>query len=138
MKPNYRFSMIFAALALALTAGCGGRDLPDLAPVTGTVKLDGEPLPNVLVSFYPQSGGRPGTGVTDEQGKYELLYVDREKGTKLGPNRVEVTMMWPDGEPTPGVKDKVPPAYQGANSTLSFEVQAGKNVYDIDMKSSGS
>lgn len=136
MKPTYRFWLVFAALALC--AGCGGRDLPDLAPVSGTVTLDGQPLSGVLVSFYPQSGGRPGTGVTDEQGHYELMYVDGEEGTKLGPSRVEVTMMWPDGEPTPGVKDKVPPAYQGAGSTLNFEVKAGNNVFDIDMKSSGS
>lgn len=126
----------FAVLALAFCAGCGGSDLPDLAPVEGTVKLDGQPLSNVLVSFYPQSGGRPGTGETDDRGHYQLMYVQGEEGTKLGPSRVEVTMIWPDGEPTPGVKDKVPAAYQGAKSTLNFDVKAGDNVFDINMESS--
>lgn len=127
---------IVAAAALALGAGCGGRDLPDLAEVEGTVKLDGQPLPGVLVSFYPQAGGRPGTGETNDQGHYELMYVGGERGTKPGASRVEVTTIWPDGEPTPGVKDKVPAKYQGVDSSLSFDVKAGEdNVYDIDMQS---
>jgi hypothetical protein len=133
---RHGFKLMAAAAAFAMCAGCGGRDLPDLAEVEGTVKLDGQPVSNVLVSFYPQEGGRPGTGVTDDQGHYELVYVDGENGTKPGMNRVEVTMIWPDGEPSPGVKDKVPPAYQGMNSSLSFDVKAGEdNVYNIDRTS---
>ena len=133
---RHGLKLVAAALVISLFAGCGGRDLPELAEVEGTVKLDGQPLPNVLVSFYPQDGGRPGTGVTDEQGHYELTYIDGEEGTKPGTNRVEVTMIWPDGEPTPGVEDKVPAAYQGMKSTLSYDVKAGEdNVYNIEMTS---
>ena len=133
---RHGFKLMAAAAAFAMCAGCGRDDLPDLAEVEGTVKLDGEPVSNVLVSFYPQDGGRPGSGVTDDQGHYELVYTDGENGTKPGMNRVEVTMIWPDGEPTPGVEDKVPPAYQGMNSTLSLDVKAGEdNVFDIDMNS---
>jgi hypothetical protein len=106
--------------------------------VEGTVKLDGQPLSNVQVSFYPKNGGRPGTGTTNEEGHYELTYVAGEEGTNVGPNRVEVTMIWPDGEPTPGVKDKVPAIYRGANSPLNFDVKAGEdNVFPIEMTSSG-
>ena len=133
---RHGFKLMAAAAAFAMCAGCGRGDLPDLAEVEGTVKLDGQPLPNVLVSFYPQDGGRPGSCVTDDQGHYELDYVDGEKGTKPGMNRVEVTMVWPDGEPTPGVKDTVPAKYQGIGSSLSLDVKAGEsNVYDIDMTS---
>jgi hypothetical protein len=137
MRAKHGLQWALAALALALCAGCGGPDLPEIAPVEGKVTLDGQPLPNVLVSFYPQSGGRPGTGVTDADGHYELTYVQGEAGTKLGPSKVEVTTIWPDGEPTPGEKDKVPAAYQGTSSTLSFEVKAEDNVFDIEMQSSG-
>lgn len=133
---RHGFKLMVAAAAFAMCTGCGRSDLPELADVEGTVKLDGQPVSNVLVSFYPQGGGRPGTGVTDEQGHYELTYVGGESGTKPGASRVEVTMIWPDGEPTPGVKDKVPTAYQGMSSSLSFDVKAGEdNVYDIEMTS---
>lgn len=130
--------MIVAAAALVWFAGCGGRELPELAPVEGTVKLDGQPAPNVQVTFLPDGGGRPSTGTTDDQGHYELTYVAGESGARVGRNKVEVTMIWPDGEPTPGVKDMVPAAYKGTNSTLSFDVKPEDNVYDIEMKSSGA
>ncbi|MGD9856121.1 MAG: carboxypeptidase regulatory-like domain-containing protein [Planctomycetaceae bacterium] len=126
------------AAALALCLGCGGREFPELAPVAGTVTLDGQPLEGVLVSFYPMGGegGRPGTDVTDAEGRYELMYFEGEAGARVGPNRVEVTMYWPDGEPSPDIKDKVPRGY-GAGSTMTFEVKPGDNKFDIDMKSSG-
>lgn len=137
MKTNVCW-LIVAAGAMTWFAGCGGRELPELAPVEGTVKLDGQPAPNVQVTFLPEGGGRPSTGTTNDEGHYELTYVAGEMGAHLGRNKVEVTMIWPDGEPTPGVKDMVPAAYKGSNSTLSFEVKAEDNVYDIDMKSSGA
>ncbi|MBX3440044.1 MAG: hypothetical protein KF861_21315 [Planctomycetaceae bacterium] len=145
MKPWSKTSATLGAAALLMCSGCGGRDLPKLAPVTGIVTIDGQPVEGVLVAFYPQgntgptggpSGGRPGTGVTDAEGRYDLMYFEGERGAVVGPNRVEVTMVWPDGEPTPGVKDKVPRGY-GAGSKLTYDVQPGKNEYDIPMKASG-
>jgi hypothetical protein len=138
MNRKHGLMTVTAMLVLAASVGCGSRKLPELAPVTGKVTLDGDPLPQLRVSFYPQSGGRPGTGVTDVEGKYELVYTAGEKGTKLGPSRVEVTMEWPDGEPMPGFEDPVPPSYTGMNSTLSFDVKPENNVYNIEMSSSGA
>ena len=136
MAVRHRLTLAVAALALLICAGCGGRDLPELAPVEGTVTLDHLPLGGVLVSFYPSAGGRPGSGVTDDKGHYELVYLDGEEGTKLGPNRVEVTTIWPDGEPGPGEVDTIPAAYNGMGSTLKFDVQAEDNTFDIDMETS--
>jgi hypothetical protein len=136
MKKKHGLMTFAAMIVLALSLGCGSRELPELAPVTGKVTLDGDPLPGLLVSFYPEGGGRPGTGTTDVEGNYELTYVAGEEGTKLGRSRVEVTTVWPDGEPTPGVADPVPPEYQGMKSTLSFDVKPEDNVYNIEMKSS--
>src|SRR5688500_15485517 len=118
MTARNRISLTLAA-ALALSAGCGGRDLPELAPGTGQVKLDGQPLPGVRVSFFPagEGGGRPATGITDDDGNYELGYIEGEEGAKVGPNKVEVTTEWPEGEPPPGEKDKIPTNYN-TTSTL--------------------
>lgn len=41
---------------LSLIAGCGRGDLPPLGTVSGTVTLDGEPLPGVIISFKPDEG----------------------------------------------------------------------------------
>lgn len=136
MTKKWKVGAASAALALMCATGCGRKDLPELAPVDGTVTLDGQPLPGVLVSFYPKEGGRPGTGETDEEGYYELTYVYGEEGTKLGPNRVEVTTIWPDGEPGEGEEDKVPAQYQGMESTLSFDVKESDNTFPIELKSS--
>lgn len=137
MKTKHGVMLVAAVFVLALNFGCGGRELPELAPVEGTVTLDGKPVPNVMVQFLPENGGRPSTGTTDDQGHYELTYVAGEEGARLGRNKVEVVMIWPDGEPTPGVKDVVPRAYKGTDTTLSYEVKADDNVYDIPMTSSG-
>ncbi|MEX1232414.1 MAG: hypothetical protein WEB58_19365, partial [Planctomycetaceae bacterium] len=102
--------------------------------VHGKVTMDGEPLSNVLVQFYSEAGGRPGTGVTDAEGNYELTYVDGAKGAKIGPNKVEISTVWPDGEPPPGEKDKIPSQYN-TKSTLKKEVQAGDNQFDLDLNS---
>src|SRR5262249_34258094 len=56
-------------LAVA-AAGCGGG--PALAPVTGTVTMNGKPLANVQVEFWPQDGAPRSTGATDAAGRYTL------------------------------------------------------------------
>lgn len=115
-------------------SGCGRGDIPELAPVTGTILLDGKPFVNASVQFYPAKGGRPGTGNTDAEGKYEITYLHGVKGAHLGTNRVEVSFVWPDGEPTPGVIDPVGSKY-GNTSTLTADVKDGDNVFDFSLES---
>jgi hypothetical protein len=60
-------------LALAGT-GCNRYDGPPLYPVTGTVTLDGKPLPGAGVMFVPrgETRGNASLGLTDVNGKYTL------------------------------------------------------------------
>lgn len=115
-------------------AGCGGSDLPPLGDVEGTVTMDGQPLPNVTVQFHSNAGGRPGSGVTDKDGKFKLTYLDGATGSKVGPSKVEITTFWPDGEPGPGQKETVPEKYN-SKSTLSADVKPGKNTFDFPLTS---
>src|SRR5690606_23808547 len=47
---------LFVGLAaMLLLAGCGGADGPELASVSGTVTLNGQPLPHAVVQFQPTS-----------------------------------------------------------------------------------
>lgn len=121
-------SLALVLLALAIT-GCGRRDLPQLGKVQGTVTLDGKPIPNAAVGFYPLSGGRQALAIIDQDGHYDLTFVDGVSGAKTGMN--EVTVFWPDGS-TPTVRI---PAKYNAKTELQFEVKPGKNTYDIVLES---
>lgn len=91
-------------------------------------------MENAMVQFHSEKGGRPGSGVTDKDGKYKLQYNSEYVGTKVGANRVEITTMWPDGEPPPGKKDMIRPKYN-SKSELKADVKPGKNTFDFDLES---
>jgi hypothetical protein len=76
-----------AWLGLAAAAvGCGG---PGLAPVTGTVKLNGKPLANVQVEFWPTDASPRSTGATDDAGQYTLTTDGTAKpGAVVGKHKV--------------------------------------------------
>ncbi len=65
-------------------AGCGG---PTLAPVSGTVTLNGEPVDGIRVIFEPIVGQSDVTdreyytsfGITDESGRYAMQTEVRDK-----------------------------------------------------------
>jgi hypothetical protein len=77
-----------AATIVVLAAGCGSEI--GLATVEGRVTKNGQPAADHWVRFTPAGGGRPGNGRTNKDGHYELFYTAREKGARVGPNRVEV------------------------------------------------
>lgn len=124
---------VWGLVVLLGVVGCGEKR-PPLAPVSGTVTLDGDPLPDVSVEFYPEAGGRPGRGVTDADGKYELVFDSGVRGGQVGMNKVTITTMWPDGEPPPGQTDPVLPKYN-SKSTLTEEIVKGQNVIDFSLDS---
>jgi hypothetical protein len=67
-------------LAMLFLAGCGGTST---VPITGSVTLNGEPIPEGYIAFVPQGPG-PGAGSAIVNGKYSLVVPP-------GKNRVQVT-----------------------------------------------
>jgi hypothetical protein len=129
--------------------GCGpGGDQPELGTVTGTVTLDGQPLGGVAVVFQPDSG-RPARGMTDANGKYELTYIRQTKGTKIGPNRVEIAPSEegevdeaesgdeenPDAAAKPKSGKRVVPTRYNVKSELKVDVKSGANTFDFPLES---
>lgn len=139
--------LLVVCISMCVQPGCGGPgDQPELGEVSGTVTLDGKPLSGIAVVFQPESG-RPARGMTDAQGKYELTYIRQTKGTKVGPNRVEIAPS-EDGEvedsessdeenasaPKRSNKPKIPARYN-TKSELKADVKAGKNTFDFKLDS---
>jgi len=132
-----RATVMFLALGwLTCCSGCGGRsDRPALAPVQGRVTLDGQPLPSAQVWFDPQAGGRTSTAVTDDDGRFELLYTLGEKGAIIGEHDVRISTFVQGGdEPgsTATVPEKVPAKY-AAPSAIRKHVSKGSNTIDIEL-----
>ncbi|WP_218934608.1 DUF4198 domain-containing protein [Rosistilla ulvae] len=125
-------------IALAsVTLGCGGGGVgPRLAPVSGTVTFDGEPLSDALVSFYHEDD-RPANGKTDANGYYELAYMADRPGAIVGENVVRITVATVEGEGVAPKKELIPAMYNVA-SELTFNVESGSNTnVNFDLKKTG-
>ena len=124
------------ALLAMLAAGCGGSNL---GSVTGTVTLDGEPLPDALVMFNPIAGGRPSAARTDASGKYELVYDRENMGAEPGEHLVEITTedeVVNEDDTVTNVAEKVPTKYN-AESDLRETVELGAQTIDFALDSQG-
>ncbi len=131
------------ACVARLSAGCGGASGPELIDVHGTVLLDGKPLPNATVRFVPEVQGaeavRPASGVTDDDGRYELEYSSTRSGALPGKYKVLITTAQApeedeEGNPTPAVPETVPDVYN-IKSTLTADVGADQDEFDFKLES---
>jgi hypothetical protein len=144
-----RLEWLSIVIVGALTGCSGGPVGPPLAPVTGTITLDGKPLGAADLIFVPQGDtqGQSGVARTDADGKYELLTPDRKhKGVAVGSYRVVINkLVKPDGTdyvPDPnagpidtgGFKELLPKPYSDmGESTLEANVPEG-GTKNLDFK----
>ena len=141
------------AAGLAALAGCGGG--PRIAPVSGVVKVNGRPVKGLVVSFQPVGAadapnpGRGSSGVTDENGRYTLVYDGEEPGAVVGKHRVRIFAQeggaeLPDTEGDPEATQKarpgrrpqvvIPPEWHDL-STKEFEVPpSGTDQANFDIE----
>jgi hypothetical protein len=101
--------------------------------VTGTVTLDGKPLPNAQVVFHPENENElPPLGGTDSSGHYELFYTEKNAGAVPGVYTATVST----GQSWNNIPETVPKKYlDKKTSELQFTVKSGKQVVDIELKS---
>lgn len=120
------------------SAGCGGPAAPprQYADVVGTVKYQGKPLTTGQVQFQPPSGTID-VGTIKADGTFTMkgtvgmntvMIVSRADAPKEDENAPKVKK--PYVEP----KSFIPEKYGGPQSGLTFEVKAGKNTADFDLK----
>jgi len=141
-----------SCLLLVSLSGCGQPVDPEAAGkenVTGLVRLNGTPLAGAMISFIPvdsdSSAGSGGSGHTKADGKFSML---GRNGLRPGKYRVIIVCHTPydrrtrapatpdTGEEHEYLVNVVPPEF-GDNSTLEFEVVAGRrNVFDYNIETS--
>ncbi len=134
----------FSAIAIVFfIAGCGSQ--LSVAPVSGTVTLDGQPLANVHVAFQPvATGGKPNVGagsyaITDGSGNYSLRQADTDQlGAVVGQHRVEINFKveTDDRDPKTRPPQKALPAKYNRESELQFQVdRGGSKTANFELKS---
>ncbi len=130
---------LFSCLLLGTVLGCGNNS--NLAPVEGTVTMDGKPLQAASIIFI-NGQSSPSGARTDEKGFYKLSYSDTEDGAVPGKNIVRISTaqgsnITEEGKPVPARTETVPTKYH-VHSTLEFTVEPGKKtVADWKLDSKG-
>jgi hypothetical protein len=145
----WRALPVLTLFAATCVIGCSRG--PRLAEVKGVVKLNGKPMPKVMVEFVPDAKtGARSTGTTDENGQYALVCDDGQRpGAIVGPHRVLLHDLaifgdkvlgrkWEQvGTPggPPAIKSRIPSQYESATHTpLRKEVKDGAQTIDLEVK----
>lgn len=126
---------LITVVVCALLAGCGGRS--DLGQVAGKVTLDGKPLAEARIEFYPTQEGSIASGRTDANGEYSLMFSRDVAGASLGENLVRISthdVGYTEGKGEFAIPERVPAKYN-RNSQLTVTVEPGKQRHDFDLKS---
>ncbi len=91
---NWRVLGSLAAMLAFVCAGCGS----NLQPAGGQVSVDGTPVKEGTIMFYPVGGGRPATGVIAD-GKFTLSFEKPGDGLPPGDYKVVIVAdVWKEGK----------------------------------------
>jgi hypothetical protein len=133
---------LMALASLAAILGCGDSDASSRAAVQGSVTLDGQPIAEGSITFFPTgTTAGPSAGGTIENGRYS---IPRANGVVVGQNRVEIT-----GNRKTGTKTRDPsnpkreidqseqfvPEKFNRKSELVKTVGQGANSIDFELRS---
>jgi len=81
--------IVVVLCVLPLCCGCGRGGRPEIAPVSGQVLVDGQPLANGRIEFIPERS-RSSYGNLDAEGRFELTCRDPGDGAVLGTHHIAV------------------------------------------------
>lgn len=147
-----RSMSVFLSIAVCLASvclGCRSGNYPKTVKVEGTVTLEGKPLADATVVFFPAVGQRPATGSTDSIGRFQLSTFQQGDGAVPGEHMVAVVPKDPPSMPgqafaSPGSSnlpdepyvEPFPARYNRPNTSgLTATVAAdGKNEFNFELK----
>jgi hypothetical protein len=132
------------SLTVLMAGGCG-RKGQELGFVTGTVTLNGSPVPFAFVQFQPiDPPGTYGSAYADPKGHYELQFTKSSKGAPLGKH--EVTIRTPkkdeiqieDEATGKMVLPDLPPGFvEKLEKRFAATVEPGSNSIDFELSNPG-
>ena len=138
-------SQYLVLLSIVPLTGCGSSD-ENLKPVNGTVKYQGQQLAGATVTFLPieDTPGFGGSGKTDVDGKFNIIYARGGDGLLPGKYKVTVSKrVMPDGSAPPDdvdpiespARETLPPHYSNeATTRITKTVAQEGGLADIDLK----
>lgn len=136
-----KIQILLIVVGLWMVSGCGPSG-PKLVDVTGTVTLDGKPVPSAIVTFNPDfPGGSNSLAKTDANGKYRLEFSQDRKGALVGKHLVEITTKKMSASDMPDTGETVVndyvaiPAKYRKRGALTVEVTDRANVIDFPLES---
>jgi hypothetical protein len=131
-----RLKQLFVAIVVAMSGvSCSGNP-SGTGRVHGIITLDGQSYPDAQVVFTPAEG-RPSSGITDSNGRYELTYVRDVKGAAIGKHTISITTIQKsssDRGDDPPFKETIPDRYN-VRTVLSEDVKPGDNSFDFALTS---
>ncbi len=123
----------YCALAVALISGCAPSG-PKTYPVSGSVTLDGEPIPEGYISFAAQSSGETPVAGKIEAGEYSVYATAGAKKVSIQASR----FIGPEN-PIMGLRAKeqyIPERYNLATTLTATVSPSGENQFDFALTSS--
>ena len=89
MNCRFTLSYLIVFVSLLCVVGCGdGR--PTRVPVSGQVTIDGKPLTEGTIQFYPVAGGRQSGTSIGEDGRFVLTTFEQGDGIPVGDYSVAI------------------------------------------------
>lgn len=135
--------LLYTSMLLAFTImGCGGSDDGRMS-ASGTVTLDGEPLPSGTITFY-QNNASAGVGII-ENGQFTVSEAGNSSGIQPGNYEVAI-QSWEvepggvteDGEIQMEGKSRIPEKYTASGTSgLSANITEGSNDLSFELSSAG-
>lgn len=137
-----QFSRMFCRGLIVFVAtnalvGCGGSSSGiEKVVVTGTVKVDDNPVANGEIRFYPTNGTRgPVSGAAIRDGQY---IAKGRGGVPLGEHKVDIRAFRPlktagPVDPEGGPVEQFVPTKFNSDTTLTTKVDASTSVLDFSL-----
>ncbi len=137
---------IFLVFVIPLLGGCENSSKYQLAPVSGIVTLNGEPLSEGVVNFQPMMAGDSAnvgagsTARTDAKGHFVLNTTEDQPGAIVGKHRVRIYSFSPE---SPRVEDtdsgppseRIPHRYNYRSKLTHVVTAEGTSEANFDLSS---
>jgi len=141
---NRRSILSFLMIFTLGLVGCGGggEDRPEVVPAKGRLVIGSDPVKNADVVFYPEAGGKPASGSTNDNGEFTLSTFGKDDGAPIGKHKVAVNPKGPASNDADSIKaaeaakSQIPEAAnKEETTTITVEVKAGtEDLGDIEVK----